>query len=500
MRSASKIEQENTMNLTSNGSRTLFRVRNLMAVAVACAAWLDTGSARGQTIGINVRLNQPASETILDDLGTHGQVLEVMQEINAVTLRAHAAELSAIQSLSYVAGANPDAPRFLTRWDVPVPDFTDGANVWNLDAIDVTDFGGGRVVDYDGEGVYVAVIDSGLVNNWREYFPEERIATQHARAFGGGGGDHGTVSEQPEHWEHDTVGHGTAITSVILGFNYSGPEPLPTIFNGVAPKATVIPLKIQSNNSALRSQSSVVTRGLLYVVDLKVSGALGSAPVVVNFSLGGPDPDSVERAAIDYAIANGVVVVAGAGNRGESGMEYPAAYAPVISVAASAWVRQFPTDDPSLLQWIERDVPENDALQHNITPFSGRELPGQDLDVAAPGFPVPIAFTQNGKVDYTYFSGTSAACPHVVGVAALLLQKNPQLMQTDIEAIIEQTALPLPAGCVDVRVGFFGNGGANTWSNLDTMFVFDFTACWNANATGAGVLQADAALAATPLP
>jgi hypothetical protein len=44
--------------------------------------------------------------------------------------------------------------------------------------------------------------------------------------------------------------------------------------------------------------------------------------------------DAVEKAAVDYAIASGVIVVASAGNEGEDGMGYPGAYAPVISVAA----------------------------------------------------------------------------------------------------------------------------------------------------------------------
>src|SRR5262249_41900527 len=157
-----------------------------------------------------------------------------------------------------------------------------------------------------------------------------------------------------------------------------------------------------------------IARGVLYVADLKVSGALGTAPVVINLSLEGPEADSLELAAIDYAIANGVIVVAAAGNQGESGMGFPGSYAPVISVGASGWVREFPGDDPSHVQWIVRDVPENDPSEHQITPFSGRELPGQDLDVIAPGFGVPTAFTWDSKADYNFFSGTSAACPHVV--------------------------------------------------------------------------------------
>ncbi len=459
-------------------------------IASLCAA-----QAQAASIGINVLLNTEATDEILADLDIYGQVLDVFPEINAVTMKAQESELPAIQALSYVVAANPDAERFLaSNGALPVPDFADGANAWNLDAINVTDFGGGRVVDYDGEGVYIAVLDSGLPYNWREYFPEERIDTLHARGFSGGGGVMGTVSEQPETWEHDTNGHGTHVTSVILGFNYSGPEALPATFNGVAPKATVIPLKL-SGGSTSTFWSSVGTRALLYVTELKTSGALGNRPVVVNMSFGFSDPDYIEQAAIDDAIANGVVIVAAAGNEGEAGMRYPAAYGPVISAAEAGWVEEFPADDPTLIQWILRDLAEDEVSEYFIAPDSSRELPGQDLDVAAPGFAVPVAVTQNGQVDYTFSIGTTPAAAHVTGVAALMLEKSPTLTQAQIEAILESTALPVPPGCGDVTFPALGPGNFPTWGDLDNFFLFDAIACWDANATGHGLLQADAALA-----
>ncbi len=463
---------------------------SILILAALCAT-----AARAEMIGINVLLNTEVSDEILAGLEEHGQVLDVLPEIDAVTMRAQDSELPAIQALSYVAGANQDAERLLAgSGALPVADFAEGANAWNLDAINVTDFGGGRTVDYSGEGVYVAVLDSGLPYNWRQYFPEERIDSLHARGFSGGGGQSVTVSEQPQTWEHDTNGHGTHVTSVILGFNYSGPEALPATINGVAPKATVIPLKL-SGGSTSSFKSSVGTRALLYVTELKTSGALGNRPVVVNMSFGFQDPDHIERAAIDYAIANGVVIVAAAGNEGEAGMRYPAAYGPVISAAAAGWVEEFPADDPTLIQWILRDLAEDEVSEYFIAPFSSRELPGQDLDVAAPGFAVPVAVTQNGQVDYTFSIGTTPATAHAAGVAALMLEKSPTLTQAQIEAILESTALPVPPGCADVTFPALGPGNFPTWGDLDNFFLFEATACWEANATGHGLLQADAALA-----
>jgi hypothetical protein len=66
-----------------------------------------------------------------------------------------------------------------------------------MDAVNVTSNPGfsGRAVNFDGTGVYVAVLDTGLLDSWRQYFPEQRIATQFAKAFSGGGGEAGNVSE-----------------------------------------------------------------------------------------------------------------------------------------------------------------------------------------------------------------------------------------------------------------------------------------------------------------
>lgn len=167
---------------------------------------------------------------------------------------------------------------------------------------------------------------------------------------------------------------------------------------------------------------------------------------------------------------------------------------------------EFPPNDPTHIQWILNDVAEGDSSQHFVAPISAWELPGQDLDVLAPGFVVPIAGPLGGggigQVDYNFSVGTSFASPHVAGVAALMLQKNPGLTAAQIEGILESTAFPLPPDCRNVTLIGFGPGHwvSFRWVDFGNFSFFNAPVCWNASPAGHGLVQADAALAATPLP
>lgn len=427
-----------------------------------------SGSAQTNgRIGINVLLNTAITDALLNDLKKYGSVLEVFPEIKALTMKIASNNLAAIKGLAYVSHANPDAERKGSPVDpIAITDFSGGLSTWNLDAVNVTETGNGRTVAQDGTGVFIGVLDSGLPDSWRQYFPNERIATQFAKSFGGGGGERGNVSEQPNKWEHDQNSHGGHVTSTIIGFQLGA-----NFFNGVAPKATIIPVKVLNQNG--RGWSSVVAQGILHIANLK-SGVLRNSPVVINMSLGGSVLDAVEKAAIDYAISKGVIIVASAGNSGQQGMGYPGAYSPVISVAAAGFVREF----SSPTWWFTADVPNptnpNDFF---IAPFSSRQLTGQDLDVVAPGVSVVGPYQLNsGQLSYFYLSGTSMASPHVAGIVALMAQKKSSLTASEAEATLESVAIAMGAG---------------------TRVVNGVSVTWGTNATGSGLITADAALNAT---
>jgi len=386
-------------------------------------------------LSINVLLKTAATNAILNELKTYGTIGDVIPEIKALTMKVPGEKLDAIRKLSYVSSANPDAVRNGSPVDaVSVSDFSNGTSTWNLDAVNVTDFGKGRTIAQDGTGVFIGVLDTGLLDSWRQYFPQERIATQYARSFGGGGASgNGNVSEQPNKWEHDQNSHGTHVTSTIIGFKLGT-----TYFNGVAPKATIIPVKVLNQNGS--GQSSVVAQGIVYMGTLK-AGVLKNSPVIINMSLGGGGLDAMEKAAIDFAIGKGVIIVASAGNSGTAGMGYPGAYKPVISVASAGLKAEFSVP----VWWYALDVPEPTKVSDfYIADYSSREKAGQDLDVTAPGSNIVGPYqTNSGQLSYYYLSGTSMASPHVAGIAALMAQNNKTLTAAQAEAALENAAIPM---------------------------------------------------------
>ena len=122
--------------------------------------------------------------------------------------------------------------------------------------------------------------------------------------------------------------------------------------------------------------------------------------------------------------------------------------------------------------------PGNDDVY--VTDFSSREKAGQDLDVIAPGSWVrgPFAgfpgynhlpFWSKGIADligsnpgnFFYVGGTSMAAPHVSATAALMLEKNDSLTQSQVEAILKGSATPIAAGSAQVWDPFHVDADGN---------------------------------------
>jgi subtilisin family serine protease len=259
--------------------------------------------------------------------------------------------------------------------------------------------------------------------------------------------------------------------------------------------------------------------------------------MVINMSLGGDALDDVEKAALDRAIANGVIVVAAAGNEGEEGMHFPGAYPPVISAGSVGWTGEWllPGTEPNVanryrMWWLQNeaadsslpslglpagsgDVPEPTPVDEvYVSDFSSRELTslGQELDVMAPGSwvrgPFPgfpgyshLPWWSRGIGDlvgrnpgnFYYVGGTSMATPHVASVAALMLEANPDLTQAEVESILKSTTIPLPPEGSRVILD-------NTVVATITWDTYCDPVDLTCDPVGSGLIQADEAVAAAP--
>lgn len=209
----------------------------------------------------------------------------------------------------------------------------------------------------------------------------------------------------------DDHGHGTHVAGIAAARINNGVG-----IAGVAGGVTVMPVDVFGGGIGTYED---LIRAIIYATD---NGAH-----VINMSLGASSYSRGEEMAVDYAWSHGVVVVAAAGNTGRESYHYPAAHSNVIAVAATT------ADD-------------------YLASFSTR---GDFVDVAAPGASVFSTFRGN---TYRYMSGTSMATPHVAGLAALILSRNPELTPADVRQLIESTAVDLgPTG----RDVYFGYGRMN---------------------------------------
>ena len=412
---------------------------------------------------------------------------------------------------------------------------------WNVDMVDV------EATSSDGEGVYVAVLDTGLLSNYLDFFPEGLVDIKEEWGIGfthnvfyvGAGGNwtedgkfsHGPLRDDRGFitydllnplWAYNTTsgedepfpygsGHGTHVTSILTGYHfYRGP--IEAWIAGVSPKVTIIPVLVldiwivfEPDGQAhmwTGGTDEMVAAGIKYVGELAEEHGLR---IIINMSLGGPEPSTEIEEAIDYAISRGVIVVAAAGNAGEEGMDWPGAYPQVISTAAAGWTQEYGGGYYDYYWWWE-DVPEklnennvvydpvNDCTYKNnwhtyLTDFSSRPnrtlgQRWQDLDVSTPGAAVRGPYKPYGPTQWGYYAvwGTSQAAPHASGISALLLQPCQDIDQYEMETILKHAArrAPMPSDGAYV---------SDTFSNFAVWYYY-----WNGNDYGSGFLTVDEAM------
>jgi Subtilase family len=238
------------------------------------------------------------------------------------------------------------------------------------------------------EPILVAVLDTGADPKVPDL--KDVLDTEAARSFAPGATDPLT----------DTEGHGTHVTGILAASIDNGIG-----ISGVA-DVRVLPVKIA--DSLGQASTSSLVRGINYAV------ARGAR--IINVSFGGGGRSRLEQDAIDAAIRAGVLVVAAAGNSGESGSprEYPGAYRHVLAVGA---------------------VNDADVALSTSTR-------GPQVALAAPGLNILSTSPpgQAGAPGYTNRSGTSMAAAMVSGVAARAWSARPKLMVSQLVTLLGLSA------------------------------------------------------------
>ena len=274
---------------------------------------------------------------------------------------------------------------------------------------------------FDGSGVTVAVLDSGIDSD----HPDLAGALTGEQCFCSGGGGccpGGGSSQSGAGAAEDDHGHGTHVTGIITSDGTVAPR-------GVAPGASIVSIKVLDSNNEFCCASDVIA-GLDWIVanrpDVRVVNmSLHTSP---TFTGACDDVDATTMAfadSIDQLLAGGVAVFAASGNSSlANAMGAPACIADAISVGAV-----------------------ND-LDH-VAFFSNSDA---TLDILAPGVGIVSTALGGGTVSR---NGTSMASPHGAGTAALLFEAYPGLTPANLLATLETTGLPVTDpqnGFVDPRI------------------------------------------------
>jgi serine protease len=383
------------------------------------------------TVGRNLGLTMKELHTI----GTGARVVQLNRKVSVADAAKVAADLMA--SDASVEYAEPDRimkpmftpndPMFSQQWD-----YTDVTGGMRLPAA------------WDkatGTGIRVAVIDTG-------YRPHVDLQGQILAGYdfiadttiSNDGTGRDSDASDPGDWTaagqcgtgqpaSNSSWHGTHVAGTIAALTNNGIG-----VAGVAYGAKVVPVRVLGQCGGYTSD---IADGIIWASGGTVSGIsnIAARAQVINMSLGGGGAcDTTTQNAINGARSRGTVVVVAAGNEAQNASNSsPANCSGVIAVAAT-------------------NKSGGRASYSNY---------GTIVDVAAPGGDTGAAILSTlnagtkapGADSYAGYMGTSMATPHVAGVVALMLSKNPNLTPDQVEAALKSSARAFPASCSGCGAG-----------------------------------------------
>ena len=272
---------------------------------------------------------------------------------------------------------------------------------WGPDAIGATE---AWRDGYTGEGVVVAVIDSGI-----DYHPDlfSGVWVNSDELFNSRDDDGNGYADDFNGWNFvednnfpiGTNDHGTHVAGTIVAANNDKGN------TGVAHGAKVMPLRVFDDSGV--GTTTNISSAVRYAVE---NGAH-----IINLSVGST-PTRRLTAALQYAADNNVLVVAAAGNEDANEPVFPASHSAnlpnIISVGAYG--------------------------QSGVRTFNSNRVGNSNaVQVDAPGERILSAVSGN---KYAHSSGTSVAAAHVAGAAALVLSAKPELSVAELRDVLVASA------------------------------------------------------------
>ena len=317
---------------------------------------------------------------------------------------------------------------------------------------------------YDGAGVGVAVIDSGITPfhddlTYRGSNPAVKVVgNQRVTKF--------VDFVNGRLTAYDDNGHGTHVAGIIAGNGYDtlGARA------GMAPAADIVSLKVLDDHGA--GYISNVIAALDWAVANKTLYNIR----VINLSVGASVTESFNTdplcLAAKRAVDAGIVVVTAAGNLGKNAAgktQYGGITAPgnapwVLTVGAYSHEGTITRTDDVMGGYSSRGPTAVDFMAKPDVVATGTGI----VSLASPGstfYSTKSAYLLNGLLrtankPYLSLTGTSMASPVVAGTVALMLQANPKLTPNLVKAIIEYTAQVYRYDALTQGAGFLNTKGA----------------------------------------
>ena len=377
--------------------------------------------------------------------GRVGRQLRHVGQIIAVVPADSVGALTGIEGLEYIA---PDRP--VQGFSSHLQETSGSSKVYpgasSGDLLEtLNDYGFG----YDGYGITVAVIDSGIANDQFDLRDNGKKRTILRIDFVGSGAG------------LDPFGHGTHIAGIVAGDGGSYTDESGRDYAGIAPAANVVDMRV------LDEQGRGHISDVITAIDFAIANRYAYGIRVLNLSLAAPPVESYRDdplcQAVERATKSGLVVVTSAGNFGldpqgnevYGGIPSPAISPEAITVGASYTfgtdvrsddvVAPFSSRGPTLSGSIDVETGElvrdflakPDLVAPGVRVVS-IENPGNALVTAYPGLHIDTGGSSKGS--YMALSGTSMSAGVVSGAAALMLQANPSLSPHQVKAVLMYTA------------------------------------------------------------